>query len=287
MIKDNLKKTGCLSIQQRGMNDVPNVKGVFSLNSHIRKFIAATAIVAVGSVAVPMTVSAQDTAYVGSAAASVSQSSYLPLRSALNAVGVDVCWENTSAGQKIALTYGGQTVEVSVDTVNGVLTTANGSYAYNNIGGSLHAGVDFYQSLFSNATVSANGYGGIYVTANDASQAITLSGTSSSNSGSSAGGNYTYYESGQATWYGSGAQGNYTASGEIFNMYDYTAAHKYLPFGTVVRVTDNDTGRSVVVRINDRGPFGAGRVIDLSYQAASDLGIVSKGVANVTLEVLS
>ncbi len=288
MIKDNLKKTGCLSIQQRGMNDVPNVKGVFSLNSHIRKFIAATAIVAVGSVAVPMTVSAQDTAYVGSAAASVSQSSsYLPLRSALNAVGVDVCWENTSAGQKIALTYGGQTVEVSVHTVNGVLTTANGSYAYNNIGGSLHAGVDFYQSLFSNATVSANGYGGIYVTANDASQAITLSGTSSSNSGSSAGGNYTYYESGQATWYGSGAQGNYTASGEIFNMYDYTAAHKYLPFGTVVRVTDNDTGRSVVVRINDRGPFGAGRVIDLSYQAASDLGIVSKGVANVTLEVLS
>ncbi|MEE0511798.1 MAG: septal ring lytic transglycosylase RlpA family protein [Peptococcaceae bacterium] len=257
------------------------------MNSHIRKFIAATAIVAVGSVAVPMTASAQDTAYIGSGTASVSQaSSYLPLRSALNAVGVDVHWENTSAGQKIALTYGGQTLEVSVDAVNGILSTANGSYAYSNIGGSLHAGLDFYQSLFSNATVSANGYGGIYVTANDASQAITLAGVSSNN-GSSAGGNYTYYESGQATWYGSGAQGNYTASGEIFNMYDYTAAHKYLPFGSVVRVTDNDTGRSVVVRINDRGPFGAGRVIDLSYQAASDLGIVSKGVANVTLEVLS
>lgn len=70
-------------------------------------------------------------------------------------------------------------------------------------------------------------------------------------------------------------------------MYDYTAAHKYLPFGTVCRVTDTDTGKSVVVRINDRGPFGAGRVIDLSYQAASDIGMISKGVANVTVEVLS
>ena len=259
------------------------------MNSNIRKFIAATAIVAVGSVAVPLNASAQDTSYVDSGSVSVGQSTaYLPLRSALNAVGVDVQWESTSVGQKVALTYGGQTAEVSVDAVNGLLTTANGSYAYSNYGGSLHASLEFYQALFSNASVTANGYGGITLTAIDASQAIGLVGASSSNNGSnSSNGNYTYYESGQATWYGSGAQGNYTASGEIFNMYDYTAAHKYLPFGSVVRVTDNDTGRSVVVRINDRGPFAAGRVIDLSYQAASDLGIISKGVANVTLEVLS
>ena len=69
-------------------------------------------------------------------------------------------------------------------------------------------------------------------------------------------------------------------------MYEYTAAHKYLPFGTKVRVTDTQSGRSVIVRINDRGPFGAGRVIDLSYQAAQDLGIVSKGVAPCTIEIV-
>ena len=254
--------------------------------------IAATAIVAVGTVAAPFSALAQDTAYVGDNSApvvtqpSVSQSSdSFALRSALSAVGVGVEWRQTASGQQIILTYGGASLTVTVDVAGGVLTTTAGSYAYNNNGGSLHTGLAFFQSLFNNASVTANGYGGIAVTAIDASQPITLSAVSSDNSTS--GGNYTYYESGQATWYGSGAQGNYTASGEIFNMYDYTAAHKYLPFGTICRVTDTDTGRSVIVRINDRGPFGAGRVIDLSYQAASDLGIISKGVANVTVEVLS
>lgn len=260
-------------------------KGVFSLNHNIRKAIAAAAIVAVGAVSMPLNANAQDTAYVGDANTGYSQTAVsLPLRSALTNVGVTVDWQQTASGQQIVLTYGGASTTVVVDAASGLLNTANGSYAYNNWNGSLHAGLEFYQALFNNASVTANGAGGIYVTAIDASQAITLVGTSANNNAS---GNYTYYESGQATWYGSGAQGNYTASGEIFNMYDYTAAHKYLPFGSIVRVTDNDTGRSVVVRINDRGPFGAGRVIDLSYQAASDLGIVSKGVANVTLEVLS
>lgn len=254
------------------------------MHHNIRKFIAATAIVAVGSVTLPMTASAQDTAYVGGDQSYTQNSGYLPVRSALNAVGVGVEWQQTANGQQLVLTYGGASLTAVVDAANGVLSTGNGAYAYNNYGGSLHAGLDFFQSLFNNASVTANGAGGIYVTAIDASQPITLS---TVDAGNSTGGNYTYYESGQATWYGSGAHGNYTASGEIFNMYDYTAAHKTLPFGTICRVTDTDTGRSVLVRINDRGPFGAGRVIDLSYQAASDLGIISKGVANVTVEVLS
>lgn len=273
------------------------------MNQYIRKFVAATAIVAVGSVAAPFSAFAVDsnTAYVDGAPvvtvpdvstpensqpAQPQPPSVLPLRSALNGVGVDVEWQQITGGQQIVLVYGGASLTVKIDAAGGVLTTAAGSYAYSNVNGSLQTGLDFFQSLFTNASVTANGAGGISVTAIDASQPVSLIVAENDTTGESEG-NYTYYESGLATWYGSGAQGNYTASGEIFNMYDYTAAHKYLPFGTVCRVTDTDTGKSVVVRINDRGPFGAGRVIDLSYQAASDIGMISKGVANVTVEVLS
>ena len=77
-----------------------------------------------------------------------------------------------------------------------------------------------------------------------------------------------------------------TAAGERFDKHAMTAAHKTLPFGTRVRVTRNDTGRSVVVRINDRGPYKEGRIIDLSERAAEGLGMTSAGVADVRLEVL-
>lgn len=77
-----------------------------------------------------------------------------------------------------------------------------------------------------------------------------------------------------------------TATGERFNKRAMTAAHKTLPFGTRVRVTRADTGKSVVVRINDRGPFKPGRIIDLSEKAAEDLGMTGKGVTPVKLEVL-
>lgn len=92
--------------------------------------------------------------------------------------------------------------------------------------------------------------------------------------------------SGMASWYGPGLHGNYSASGEIFNQEAMTAAHRSLPFGTQVRVTNLDNGRSVIVRINDRGPFSHGRVIDLSAGAARIIGLVNSGVAPVSLEVL-
>lgn len=91
---------------------------------------------------------------------------------------------------------------------------------------------------------------------------------------------------GLASWYGPGFHGNYTANGERFNQYDLTAAHRYLPFGTRVRVTNLDNGRSVVVRINDRGPFVGDRVLDLSRGAAQILGTVSSGVSAVRLDIL-
>ena len=91
---------------------------------------------------------------------------------------------------------------------------------------------------------------------------------------------------GQASWYGPGFYGNRTANGEVFRPGTYTAAHRSLPFGTRVKVTNLNNGRSAVVRINDRGPFTGGRIIDLAHGAATDLGVTSSGLATVRLEVL-
>ncbi|WP_169285723.1 septal ring lytic transglycosylase RlpA family protein [Chelativorans sp. ZYF759] len=92
--------------------------------------------------------------------------------------------------------------------------------------------------------------------------------------------------SGQASWYGSKFHGRRTANGERYDMHQMTAAHRSLPFGTKVRVTNQRNGRAVVVRINDRGPFAGRRIIDLSRGAAGAIGMVNSGVAPVKLEVL-
>ncbi len=95
-----------------------------------------------------------------------------------------------------------------------------------------------------------------------------------------------YYEVGIASWYGPGFDGRRTASGEIYDMNGISAAHKTLPFGTIVQVVDLETGKSVIVRINDRGPFVEGRIIDLSKGAAEKLGIIDKGIAKVGLRII-
>lgn len=92
--------------------------------------------------------------------------------------------------------------------------------------------------------------------------------------------------SGRASWYGPDFHGKSTSSGEAYDMYALTAAHKTLPMNTVVRVTNNDTNAQTIVRINDRGPFVDNRIIDLSYTAAEQVGVVKHGTALVTLEVL-
>lgn len=91
---------------------------------------------------------------------------------------------------------------------------------------------------------------------------------------------------GLASWYGGKFQGRLTANGEVFDTNQLTAAHRTLPFGTLVRVTNPRNAQSVVVRINDRGPFVEGRVIDLSRAAAERIGIAAAGVAAVELEVV-
>lgn len=93
-------------------------------------------------------------------------------------------------------------------------------------------------------------------------------------------------ERGLASWYGPGFDGRRTASGEVYDMWSMTAAHRRLPFGTVVEVTNRANGRRVEVRINDRGPFVRGRVIDLSRAAAEAIDMVGSGTAPVVLRVV-
>lgn len=89
-----------------------------------------------------------------------------------------------------------------------------------------------------------------------------------------------------ASWYGPGFYGNLTANGEVYTGDQYTTAHKSLPFGTRVRVTNPRTGKSIIVRVNDRGPFVGPREFDLSRAAASAVGLISSGVATLQFEIL-
>lgn len=89
---------------------------------------------------------------------------------------------------------------------------------------------------------------------------------------------------GNASYYAHRFHGRLTANGERFNMHELTAAHKSLPFGSMVRVTNLANGKKVLVRINDRGPYIKGRIIDLSLEAAKEIGLLKKGVTNVRIE---
>jgi rare lipoprotein A len=93
-------------------------------------------------------------------------------------------------------------------------------------------------------------------------------------------------ERGIASWYGDDFQGLQTANGETFDMEAMTGAHRTLPLGTIVKVTNVTNGRQVKIKINDRGPYVGGRILDLSYGAARELGMVGKGVAPIQIEVL-
>lgn len=98
--------------------------------------------------------------------------------------------------------------------------------------------------------------------------------------------NYAYNESGMASWYGPGFHGKRTANGEAYDQRAMTAAHRTLPMPSVVRVTNLDSGNSVVVRVNDRGPFAHSRIIDVSKAAAEKLDMIRSGVASVRVEIL-
>ncbi|AXI03076.1 septal ring lytic transglycosylase RlpA family protein [Aquirhabdus parva] len=96
-----------------------------------------------------------------------------------------------------------------------------------------------------------------------------------------------FKQTGIASWYGHQFNGRKTATGERFDMNAMTAAHRSLPLACFIRVTNKDNGKSVIVKVNDRGPYSGNRILDLSYGAAEKLGIVNKGMGNVTIERVS
>jgi len=91
----------------------------------------------------------------------------------------------------------------------------------------------------------------------------------------------------KASWYGPKFHGKFTANGEVYDQMALTAAHKYLSFGTLLKITNPKNGKSVIVRINDRGPYIEGRELDLSKGAAIELGILAKGVARVKIQEIT
>uniref|UniRef100_A0A7C4XLW7 Probable endolytic peptidoglycan transglycosylase RlpA n=1 Tax=candidate division WOR-3 bacterium TaxID=2052148 RepID=A0A7C4XLW7_UNCW3 len=95
-----------------------------------------------------------------------------------------------------------------------------------------------------------------------------------------------YVEYGLATYYADEFHGRKTASGEVYNKYDFTCAHRKLPFGTILKVTNLRNKKSVIVRVNDRGPWVKGRIIDLSYSAAKAIDIIPEGTVRVKIEVV-
>ncbi|ADE14316.1 rare lipoprotein A [Nitrosococcus halophilus Nc 4] len=95
-----------------------------------------------------------------------------------------------------------------------------------------------------------------------------------------------YDEEGTTSWYGRAHHGRRTANGQVFDMNGLTAAHRSLPFGTKIRVTNQKNGRSVVLTVNDRGPFVMGRFLDVSYRAARELGFVREGLVSVRVKTV-
>lgn len=96
-----------------------------------------------------------------------------------------------------------------------------------------------------------------------------------------------FRQRGKASWYGKKFHGHLTSNGEVYDMYSMTAAHKTLPLPSYVKVTNLDNNKTTVVRVNDRGPFHTGRIIDLSYAAATKIGVVQTGTANVEIEAIN
>ena len=110
--------------------------------------------------------------------------------------------------------------------------------------------------------------------------------SSTSNNKKSKNVNHKKQQVGISSYYGEQFHGNLTANGEVYDMYGVTAAHKTLPLGTVAKITNLENGKSIILRINDRGPYVAGRILDCSYGAALKLDFVTKGTTKVKIDVI-
>lgn len=222
-----------------------------------------------------------------------SDSAYLPVRDVLLSYGIQVEWVTNEAQPKLVLKDGVGVYQITVDMANKKANCGKTEFRLESKNGRICLPAQFYSFVMGNAKVSWNNENKILtVVPQNVNNAFTIQNVSAyveqpkETKAETRVDNLEYFESGQATWYGAALHGNLTASGEPFNMYDNTAAHKTLPFGTRVKVTNMQNGKSVVVRITDRGPFAPGRVIDLSMAAAKQVDMLSSGVVPAKLEIV-
>lgn len=226
----------------------------------------------------------------------VGDLSFFGVRPLLESVGIGVEWIGGTPTNRLVLTAGDQRYEVIVDPATATANTTAGNFHYDYKEGRIALPLSFYTTVLADVMLNWD--------------AATRTCTPQVAAGATVGLHHlkaysapvaaapavvetvapaappVIFETGQATYYGAALHGNYTASGERFNMYDMTAAHKTLPFGTMVKVTNLNNGKTVTVKINDRGPFAPGRIIDLSSTAAAQVDMLSAGVVPVTLEIV-
>lgn len=219
---------------------------------------------------------------------------YYPIKPILDKLAIKSKIEKNGDSVKLILTEGTKTYQVVLDEKTKLAYTSKGQFSYIISNNRLGFTGNFYSTILKGSKLSWNskinslliyekklkgpflGNLEAYKAYNEAVEAKKKSVKET----------YVPYENGQATWYGAALHGNLTASGEKFDMNALTAAHKTLPFGTKVRVTNLNNKSSVVVRITDRGPFAPGRVIDLSQAAAEKIDMLSAGVIPVQLDIL-
>ena len=234
---------------------------------------------------------------------------FLPLREVLEAYGVSLSWASGEAETKVIITAGQERFQLVLDLKKQLAYGLDGKeYMLYHVDNTLYLPVHFFVQLV-NCEASWDKENALLILhenkKKEAAQIITTGQTgvsyhwvmnlptyektvASRYSGLRPSiSNGEIYETGKASYYGGKFHGRKTASGERYDQYGITAAHKTLPFGTIVRVTAEWNQQSVDVRINDRGPFVRGRIIDLSVGAAKELGLVGKGVGNVTLEIVA
>lgn len=226
---------------------------------------------------------------------------YYPLKPVLDKLAVKSKVERTGDSVKLVLTEGSKTYQIILDEKESVALTPKGKFSYVvNTNNKIAFAGNFYSTILKDTTPSWNAKTNSLVLYEKKPKGLLLNNLEGYNaqtevkkevvaiksSPTTPNSTYIPYETGDATWYGAALHGNLTASGERFDMNALTAAHKTLPFGTMVRVTNLNNKTSIVVKITDRGPFAPGRIIDLSQAAAEKIDMLSAGVVPVQLEIL-
>lgn len=236
---------------------------------------------------------------------------FLPIREVFSALGsIELIWAKDEAEDKIIIVTPNGKYQLVIDFENNKAIGIDQTYAIKNVNHTIYLPVKFYSDVFDCAIGWDNVTDTLMIGKTLAQAAAEEDGeaadkespiktvippkvnivnlpayvpTTVSRAQSTT---TTYYQEGNASWYSDKFHGRRTSSGEAYDKNAYTAAHPTLPFGTIVRVTSKSNGKSVDVRINDRGPFVRGRVIDISRAAAAEIGLLSQGVGGVTLEIV-